>query len=165
MTDRIFVRRVQSESDRIAELLKPPQNASVMTLSDRVRARLREALDARHLSQRAIADRLAKFTGETWSQPRVGKVLNGRVELKVEDVALLAGLAGLSIVELFREPGKEFVADLTPTELRILTAMRENVTIFQHIRGLIDALTDEQPKRKHSHAVIRERMRRGRQDE
>lgn len=127
-----------------------------MTLSDRLRARLRDALADRKLSQRAVADRLTKFTGTEWNQVKVGRVLNGGVELKVDDVALLAGLAGLSLVELFREPGREFVADLTPSELRLLDAVRARPEVGPAIVAIIG--TTPTP-RKPSRRVIRERMR------
>lgn len=157
MTDQNLVSWVQSESDRIAARTRPEQNAPAMTVSDRIRARLRDALADRKLSQRAISDRLQKFTGETWSQPRVGKILNGRVELKIEDLALLAGLAGISLVELVREQGREFVADLTPTELRIVNALRDHHGLQDHVLTLIELLAP--PQRKPSREVIRERMR------
>lgn len=162
MIHQIVAGRVQSKSDRIAVRFYQAHNARGMTVSDRIRARLRDALTDRKLSQRAVADRLQKFTGETWSQPKVGKVLKGKVKLKVDAMVVLADLVGISLVELVRDPGREFVADLTPTELKIVTAMREHPGLQDTIETMIKWRVPPMPPKKPSREVIRERMRRDR---
>jgi len=89
------------------------------TLADLARKRIREALAAEHISQRDIGSALG------CSQSCVGKILTGRTALSVDDVEKLCQLVHLSPVEAFRDPGLEFVADMTPTELRILERFRQ----------------------------------------
>lgn len=96
-------------------------NQSVAT---RVRTRLRDELAQRKISQRALAERLERQTGDVWTQSRIGKVLTGSVELRVQDVADICAVSGISLVEMVREPGREYVADLTPSELRLVNAAR-----------------------------------------
>lgn len=136
-----------------------PDKIRLVAPSDRIRERLKQALSEKKLSQRKLAKLLSKFTGETWSQPRVGKVLNGNVELKVDDLAALCALAGLSLVEIVREQGREFVADCTPTELRILTGLREAPP--QAVDGLLKLFETLVPpqRRPDRRATIKARMR------
>src|SRR5574340_95333 len=89
------------------------------TLADRVRRRLREEMAARHITQRDLAG----LTG--WSQSKIAKILNANVQLLVDDFAAIAWAMDLSYVECVREQGYEFVADLTPTELKALNRLRE----------------------------------------
>jgi transcriptional regulator with XRE-family HTH domain len=70
------------------------------------------------LSQRDVAGILK------WSQSRVAHCLTGRVELTVDDLERLAFAVSVSPLELVRDQGLEFVADLTPSELRFLHALR-----------------------------------------
>lgn len=88
------------------------------TLSVRVRLRLRQEMARLRLSQRDIAGLLS------WSQSRVAHLLTGRVEMTVDDLDRLAFAVSLSPLELVRDQGLEFVADLTPSELRALHALR-----------------------------------------
>lgn len=96
-----------------------------MTLSDRIRRRLSEEMTARHISQRGLADRLTLLTRWKWNQPKVGKILNGSIELKADDLEVMAQAIGISLVEVVRDQGKEFFAELTPTEVRILNRLRQ----------------------------------------
>jgi transcriptional regulator with XRE-family HTH domain len=89
------------------------------TLSDRIRERLRAEMAARHLSQRDVAG----IAG--WSQSRVAKLMTGRVEMGVDDLEGLCFALDLSLTEVVRDPGLEFCADLTPTELRLLEQYRK----------------------------------------
>lgn len=86
--------------------------------ADDVRLRLRDLLQTRGVTQTELTRRLTKASGETWLIDHVSKLLRGEIRLRVEDVVLMCEVAGISLVELFREPGREYVADLTPTELR-----------------------------------------------
>jgi transcriptional regulator with XRE-family HTH domain len=87
-------------------------------LSDRVRLRLRHEMAQKRLSQRDIAGIL------NWSQSRVAHLLTGRVAMTVDDLNHLAFAVSLSPLELVRDQGLEFVADLTPSELRAVQALR-----------------------------------------
>ena len=116
------------------------QNAAV-TPSERARQRMREHLRRRNISQRILAERLERLTGDTWSQSRVHKVLVGRVELRVDDVAYIASVADTSLVDIMREPGREFVADLTPTELRVIEAIRARPEMILPLLQLLEPTT------------------------
>lgn len=88
------------------------------SLSERVRLRLRDEMGRKKLSQRDIAALLQ------WSQSRVAHLLTGRVAMTVDDLDRLAFAVSLSPLELVRDQGLEFVADCTPSELRLLHALR-----------------------------------------
>lgn len=98
--------------------------SAAMTVSDRVRQRLKDAMADLDMSQRELSEVLSSQTQETWSQSRVLKVLNGHVELRVEDVNAIAGVVGISLCEAVRDPGMEFYAEMTPTELRLFQVLR-----------------------------------------
>ena len=131
-------------------------DGDVFEVSQRVRARVRDELAHRRISQRIAAERLSQFTGETWTQSKVHKILTGQVQLLVDDLAAFARLLDLSLAEVMREPGREFVADLTPSELRLLEAVRDAPKMIPLILDLIG----EAEKRKPGRRTIRERMRR-----
>lgn len=88
------------------------------TLSDRVRARIRDEMTAKKLSQRDLAGILE------WSQGRVAKLMTGRVKITVDDLAALCFAVNIPPSEAIRDRGLEFYAELTPTELRILEKLR-----------------------------------------
>lgn len=86
--------------------------------SVRARARIRAEMEKRHLSQRDVANLLG------WTQSRVSKNLNARIELGVDDLESLCFAVGISLTESVRDHGLEFCAEMTPTELRILENLR-----------------------------------------
>lgn len=126
-----------------------------MTVAQRVRARLRDELSHRHISQRMAAEKLTSLTGELWTQSKVHKILTGQVNLLVDDMDALARILGMSLVDLVREPGRELVADLTPSELKLLESARDSPRTMQLIADLIG----EAERRKPGRRTIRERMR------
>lgn len=73
----------------------------------------------KNLSQRDLAGIL------DWSQSRVSKNLNARIELGLDDLYALCFAVGITLVEAVRDHGVEFCADMTPTELRVLERYRE----------------------------------------
>lgn len=93
---------------------------------------------------------------------RLSKLLNGHIVFCVDDLMQIAQVADISLVELFREPGRELMADLTPTELRLIHALRDHPAIM---RPLVDVVATLTPTRKPSRAILRERMRRGRSED
>ena len=127
--------------------------------ADDVRLRLRDLLQQRGVSQTELTRRLTRATGDEWLIDHVSKLLRGEIRLRVEDVLVMCEVADLSLVELFREPGREFVADLTPTELRLLHALRDHPKIML---PLVDVVATLSAPRKPSRRVIRERMKRDR---
>ena len=103
------------------------------TPSSKVRERLLSEMKARELSQTDIAGLLG------WSQPRVSKVLHGRVELNVDDLAQLCFAVGISMTEAVRDQGMEFCAEMTPTEFRTFERMRQlHPTVLDAIMTLLD---------------------------
>lgn len=106
------------------------------TPSARMRARILREMRDRKLSQTDIAGFLE------WTQPRVSKVLHGRVALVVEDLAALCFAVGLSLTEAVRDHGLEFCADMTPTELRFLERIRQlDQTSRDAIMQILDVKT------------------------
>lgn len=136
------------------------QNASVT--AEELRLRLRESLHKRGVSQSELVKRLSAASGEEWLIAHVSKIINGHIRLRVEDLLLIAQVADLSLVELFREPGRELVADLTPTELRLVHALRDHAEIM---RPLVDVVLLLTPTRKTPRAILRERMRRAKAED
>lgn len=88
-------------------------------VSERARRRLRDEMAAKNLNQADVAGRLE------WTQSRVSKLLNGKVELSVDDLAALCFAVDVSLVEVIRDHGLEFCAEMTPTELRMLERLRQ----------------------------------------
>ncbi len=127
--------------------MTPPLSASA-----RVRARLKDELQSRAISQRELADALSKQTAEFWTQSRVAKVLGGHVELKLDDVEAIARVAGIALSEAVRDRGLEFWAEMTPTEVRILERLRQRPHIREALLLLLDvhqpSVPDLHPKPK-----------------
>jgi len=127
--------------------MRPPK------ASTRVRERLREELRARDITQRELADALSKQTDDYWTQSKVGKVLTGHVELKVDDADAIAKVAGIFLTEAVRDRGLEFYAEMTPTELRILERLRQRPQVLQGVMMILDmvptprAVKPDRPKR------------------
>lgn len=109
-----------------------------MSTADRVRKRLRDEIEQRDVSQRELADLLTAATGEVWTQSRIGKVLTGYVELKLEDVDYIAQAVGMSLTEAVRDRGLEFYAELTPSEMRVIELLRRRGPLF--LAGLLTIL-------------------------
>lgn len=108
---------------------------------ERVRLRIREEMTALGVSQRELAERLHQVTGIVWSQSGVGKVLTGRVELTVADVDAMVRALGMSLIEAMRDRGLEFVADMTPTELRLLSLYRQKAQPFKDAIQILHGMT------------------------
>jgi hypothetical protein len=132
-------------------------------VSRRIRQKLRDQLAHRKISQRALALRLSRNTGEHWSQSKVHKILTGQVQLLVDDLSLMAAEAGFSLVELVREPGRELVVDMTPTEMRLITAMRESPRFMAAMAEAVRSM--EQLAQKPGRRTIKERMAEPEDDE
>lgn len=112
------------------------QRMPAETLADRCRRKIRDEMTRQHLSQRDMAG----LTG--WSQSRVSKLLNNRVEMGLTDLEGLCFALSLNLCELVRQEGYEYVADLTPTELRVLEAYRQRPQLTReaiaHLLGVRD---------------------------
>lgn len=114
--------------------MRPPKP---LRASDRARQRLREELDARDIGQQTLADALTKLTGETWTKSKVNHVLNGRVQLLIDDADAIATICKLYLTEVVRDRGLEFYAEMTPTELRILDSLRKKPHVLRGILMLL----------------------------
>lgn len=97
-----------------------------MLASDRALQRIREEMTERKISQRDLASTLK------CSQGRVAKILNGNVNLRVNDLETLAHAVGIRLSEAVRDRGVEFYAEMTPSEVRLLDKIRQ--------RNLLDAV-------------------------
>lgn len=87
-------------------------------LSEELRTRIREELAKQKLSARAAAKLLE------WHPSRVYHVLDGTVEMGVDDLEAFAFVLQLRPTELVRDRGLEFVAEMTPTDFRIHEKIR-----------------------------------------
>jgi transcriptional regulator with XRE-family HTH domain len=87
--------------------------------SDRARVRIRLEMARKRLNQ----TQLAQLIG--WTQSRMSKVLNGRTDLGVDDLADMCFGLSLSLVEVVRDHGMEWCAEMTPSEFRFLERLRE----------------------------------------
>jgi transcriptional regulator with XRE-family HTH domain len=127
------LRRIDAESDSVAGGRQVAYDARMKTppASQRVRLRLKEELAARDISQRELAEILTQQTEDEWTQSTVGKVLNGNVELTVDDADAIAKALRLFLTEAVRDRGLEFYAEMTPTELRLLEMIRKDANLRQ----------------------------------
>jgi transcriptional regulator with XRE-family HTH domain len=104
----------------------------------RVRHRFQEEMRVRGISQRQLADMLSGLDNQEWTQSRVGKVLTGRVDLKIHDADLIARALRMSLTEAVRDRGLEFYAELTPTEVRLLERLRQRPNTLDGILMILD---------------------------
>jgi transcriptional regulator with XRE-family HTH domain len=121
-----------------------------MTAAERVRQRVIALMEDLDLSQRQLAERVGR------TQPWVAKVVRGPKrggqDVRLEDLDDLAMALGVTAVEMVRDPGLEFVADLTPSEMRILEQLRRiPQTGFDAVRTLL-SLQRIEPKKLSSAA-------------
>lgn len=89
------------------------------TLNDRVRERLRVEKDRQGLTEKDIADFVS------WGQSKVAQKLRGRTPITMNELEALCFALSLQPTEVVRDPGLEFVADMTPTELRLFERIRK----------------------------------------
>lgn len=76
-------------------------------------------MERRKLTQTDVAT----FAG--WSQSKTSKVLHGKIDISLTDVEVLANAVSLSLVEVVRDHGMEFCAEMTPSELTALKNLRD----------------------------------------
>lgn len=75
---------------------------SVARLNDRVRQRIRDEMQAKHLSQRDVA----AIIGGGWSQSRIAQKLRGYSQITLSDLDALCFAVGISAVETVRDHGR-----------------------------------------------------------
>lgn len=113
-------------------------NLTTVSAAERVRQKVIALMDERGYSQREMARRLER------SQPWVAKVIRGPLkagqDVRLEDLDDVALALGVTAVELVRDHGLEFVANLTPSEMRMLQQIRKlPAHVIEAVRVLIDA--------------------------
>lgn len=116
------------------------------TVADRIRSRIRDEMDTLSITQRELTDVLSRQTREVWTQSRVGKILTGRVELCVADVAAMANALGITLVEAVRDRGLEFFAEMRPSEVRIIERLRRRPDLHDAILTILDVSHAPRPK-------------------
>ena len=120
------------------------------SLTERAVARLRDEMSRRHLSQGDIAGLLG------WTQSRVSKILNRRIEMGVDDLGALCFALNLHPTEAVRDHGLEFLAEMSPTELRILERIRQlPKPIFDAVMTLLDVYKTTAPQERRALAPKR----------
>lgn len=87
-------------------------------LNDRARQRIREEAERRKLSHRNMAG----FLG--WGFNKVMQKLTGRTPMTLNEYAAMCFAVGLQPTEGVRDRGLEFLAEMTPKELRLLELAR-----------------------------------------
>lgn len=112
--------------------------------ADIARMRILEELDRRQLSQRALAGALG------WSPSRLGKVLNGKTSLDLNDLAAVCEELRLSLVEVVRDQGMEFCADMTPSEVRLLERIRQLPETLGAVMLLLDVKHHTRPQTRYA---------------
>jgi len=109
-------------------------------LNTRARERLRDEKAKRKLSENDIAGMLQ------WTQSRVAQKLSGRTDITLNELEALCFALSLSPTEAVRDRGLEFVAEMTPTELRTLERLRQMAPAdrdaFFHLVGAKAKATD-----------------------
>lgn len=110
------------------------------TVAQRALVRIREEMFNEKKSQEELSD-LVK-----WTPSRLSKVLNGVIELTVNDMAALCQALGIQPTEAVRDRGLEFCAEMTPTELRVLERFREKTQDVQDAYVTMLDAQDAEPR-------------------
>ena len=92
---------------------------AVPTLNDRVREKLRTEKDRLEMTENDIAGIVG------WSQSKVAQKLRGRTPITLDELEAFCFAFGMQPTEAVRDPGLEFVTEMTPTELRIYERIRK----------------------------------------
>lgn len=111
-------------------------------LADRARQRIRDEMAKRHLSQQDVADLIK------WTQSRVAQKITGRTPITLDELEALAFAVALAPVEIIRDRGMEFFAEMAPYELRVLEKLRE---LPKHVReAYLEVLSVKASEEKHA---------------
>lgn len=122
----------------------------MQSLSERALTRIRDEMRKRGISQPDLANLMH------CSQSRISKILNSASKLTVDTLGDLCFHVSLPVTEVVRDVGLEFVAEMTPTELRLLERIRAMPPRpRQGLEGLLEILPppprfakDVKPKKK-----------------
>lgn len=95
-------------------------SVSVMpTLNDRVREKLRTEKDRLEMTELDIAGIVG------WSQSKVAQKLRGRTPITLDELEAMCFAFSMMPSEAVRDQGFEFVAEMTPLELRLFQMIRK----------------------------------------
>lgn len=111
-----------------------------MTPAHKALLRIREEMTERKISQRDLAEAL------NCSQGRVAKIMGGGVNLRFNDLAILADAVKISLVETVRDRGLEFFAELSPSEVRLLEKIRQRPEVLDALMDLLELKRPNVPK-------------------
>ena len=127
-------------------------------LNTRARLRLRDEKAKLGFSEQDIAGMIR------WTQSRVAQKLSGRTDITLNELEALGFALSISPTEIVRDRGLEFVAEMTPTELRALEHLRKMSPVerdaFFHLIGAKAKATDapdryaRPPKKSHGRQKI-----------
>lgn len=109
-------------------------------LADAARSRIREEMDRKGLTERDLANLLNTSPG------RVGHLLRGYTELRVDDLEALCFGVGLSPVEAIRDRGLEFCATMSPSRLRLHQRLDQLPGVDLALIQILDAKSHTAPQ-------------------
>lgn len=115
-----------------------------MTPAHKALMRIREEMTERKISQRDLAEAL------NCSQGRVAKIMGGGVNLRFNDLAILAAAVKLPLVETVRDRGLEFYAEMTPSEVRLLERIRQRPEVLEGLMQILGMKAPQVPKERPS---------------
>jgi len=110
-------------------------------LSERVLARIRDEMREQGISQPDLAAMLK------CSQSRISKILTAAAKLKVDTLSDLCLVLSLPVTEVVRDRGMEFVAEMTPTELRVFQQYRKLTPDMQETFAKLLSVRFVEPRR------------------
>lgn len=132
-------------------MVSGPMSESV---ADRAIARIREEMTTKGLSQADIAGRLAQ------TESRISRLLTRITPPTIDDLEALCFAVDLRPSEAVRDHGLEWCAEMTPTELRVLTGFRRASREIQDIvtavlRAKAGAKPDRYASRGHKRGIAK----------
>lgn len=102
--------------------------------AERVRERMRRWMETANLDQRTFAGDLKK--SQVWLQ----KVLTGENQVRLRDLDQIADAMRTTTTELVRSDEERYTLELTPTEVRIVEALRRlRADVLDAFLKLLDA--------------------------
>lgn len=99
-------------AQHLAPIIASMNESKYGALNDRVRARLKERKQELGLSEADVAE----FAGG-WHKSKVAHKLAGRTDITLQELEALCQALKLSVSEVVRVRGLEFLAEMTPTQL------------------------------------------------
>jgi transcriptional regulator with XRE-family HTH domain len=119
--------------------------------AERVRDALTRWLDTTKLTQRQLAKGLDR------SQPWLDKVLQGKNDVRLADLDVVANTLRTTASELVRAEDDRYQMELSPTELRVIERLRHRPELMEAIAILLDVRPPKVepvfPKLKKKHSV------------